>query len=263
MTWSLLHDTSFFDGEGERSAYYVGPDRGPDGYFHVIWVWRETPSAATNNTLSYARSPDLLHWEDSNGNPIVLPITRARGEVVDPVPEFGGMLNGQTRLGFDAANAPMIAYYRNDTNGDTQIMLARKVGSEWRIQQVSDWSGSRQDLDRTGSLGVPIGIADDPFVAADGTIRVRARRDGRAIEFVIDPASGRTLSSGPYQAAPEAVTGFEDIPGLPLNVRRAEGVPASGPDDFYLTWQANPAFQDRARPDIPPPSILRLHRIPR
>lgn len=263
MSWSLLHDQPFYDGEGERSAYYIGPDRGPDGRFHMIWVWRETPSAATNNNLSYARSPDLIHWEDSNGKPITLPITRSRGEIVDPVPEFGGMLNGQTKLGFDADKAPMISYYRNDADGNTQIMLARKSGKGWRILQVSDWTNSRQDLDRTGSLGVSIHVPDSPYIADDDTIRVRARRDGKAIEFVVDPKSGRTLSSGDYSAAPAVISGFEDIAGVPLNVRRAEGVPDDSPYDFYLTWQANSAFQDRARPDIPPPSTLRLHRIER
>ena len=262
--WSLLHEGAFFEGEGERSAYYVGPDKGPDGRFHMIWVWRETPSAATNNNLSYARSADLLNWEDSNGNPIVLPITRARGEIVDPVPVGGGMLNGQTRLGFDAENRPMISYYKNDKNGDTQIMLARKAGKGWKVYQVSNWTGTKQNLDRGGSLsGNTISVPESPYVADDGTIRVRAGREGKPIEFVVDEASGKTLSSGSYRSAPSVISGFQDIPGLPLQVRKAEGVPPDSPFDFYLSWQANQANQDQARADIPPPSTLRLHKVPR
>lgn len=264
MKWSYLHDSSFFEGEGERSAYYVGPDKGPDGLFHMIWVWRETPSAATNNNLSYLRSRDLLNWEDSNGKPVSLPITLANGEIVDPVPVGGGMLNGQTRLGFDASNAPMISYYKNDAKGDTQIMLARKAGKGWKIQQVSNWTETKQNLDRGGSLaGNVISVPQSPFVASDGTIRVRAGHKGESVEFVVDPVSGKTIRVGSYEAAPAVISGFEDIPDLPLNVRKAEGVPADSAYDFYLSWQANTANQDQARADIPPPSTLRLHKIPR
>jgi alpha-L-rhamnosidase len=63
-----LFDGPLLDGEGERSAYSSGPQRGPDGRFHLLWMWRETPDAMTNHTLSYARSRDLIHWETSSGN---------------------------------------------------------------------------------------------------------------------------------------------------------------------------------------------------
>ena len=33
---------------------------GPDGWWHMVWVWRDTPDAATNHDLSYARSRDLV-----------------------------------------------------------------------------------------------------------------------------------------------------------------------------------------------------------
>ncbi|WP_296721601.1 BNR repeat-containing protein [Erythrobacter sp.] len=263
-TWSLLHGAAFFDGEGERSAYYIGPDRGPDGRFHMVWVWRDTPSAATNNNVSYARSPDLLTWEDSNGKPLSLPITLANGEIVDPVPVGAGLLNGHQRLGFDAAGAPMISYFKNDANGDTQIMLARKSGDSWTVQQISDWTGIKQDLDRGGSLpGNALSVREGPFVAADGTIRVRATLRSKPIEFIVDPVSGKTTGTGTFSSAPAVISGYKDIPGIPLNVRKAEGAPADSAYDYYLSWQAENANQDQARPDIPPPSTLRLHKIKR
>jgi hypothetical protein len=84
--WSRMHGGGpFVDGEGERNGYFEGPDLGPDGLFHMIWVWRETPSANTNHDLSYARSKDLENWETSDGKPISLPITLAKAEIVDPV----------------------------------------------------------------------------------------------------------------------------------------------------------------------------------
>lgn len=55
-SWSRFLDSPLFDGEGERNAYPQGPARGPDGFFHVVWVWRDTPDCATNHHLSHARS---------------------------------------------------------------------------------------------------------------------------------------------------------------------------------------------------------------
>ena len=262
-SWALLHDKQFFDGEGERGAYYIGPQEGPDGLFHMVWVWRETPSAATNNNLSYVRSADLVNWEDSNGNPVALPIIRSTGEVVDAVPPFGGILNGQKKLGFDANGLPMISYYKHDANGDTQIMLARKSGEGWSIHQISDWTGSKQFLDRGGSLNVSILVPDAPYVANDGTIRVRARRDGNFIEFTVNPRTNALIETGSYTPTPPLIAGFQDNPELTQYVVRAEGVPADSAHDFYLSWEANPPNQDQARGDVPPPSTLRLHKIPR
>lgn len=263
MTWSLLHDGQIFDGEDERGAYYHGPVRGPDGLFHTIWVWRETPSAATNNNLSYVRSRDLENWEDSNGNPVALPIIRSTGEIVDPIPTFSGLLNGQKRLGFDADGLPMISYYKHDANGNTQIMLARKEGEGWGIYQITDWTDSSQNLDRGGSLTVDIYVQDAPFVADDGTIRVRAIRDGEAFEYTVDPETTRTVGIGTYDDVPSVIRGFQENPDLVQYVRKAEGVPEDGAYDFYLSWEAYPSNQDQARGNIPQPSTLRIHKIPR
>ena len=262
-SWSLLHDKQFFDGEDERGAYYIGPQLGPDGLFHMIWVWRETPSAATNNNLSYVRSPDLVNWEDSTGKPVTLPLIRSTGEIVDPVPTFGGMLNGQKRLGFDPAGLPMISYYKHDAKGDTQIMLARKVGKGWKSYQLTDWTDSDQNLDRGGSLSVNILVQQEPYVAEDGTIRVRAIRDGDAFEYVVDPVTNAVKRVGSYDPVPPVIKGYQNNPELTQYVVKAEGVPDDASHDFYLSWEANPSNQDQARGDIPPASTLRLHKIPR
>ncbi len=262
-TWRLLHDKEFFNGEGERGAYYEGPHLGPDGLFHMIWVWRETPSAATNNNLSYVRSPDLINWEDSNGEPVQLPLIRSTGEIVDPIPTFAGLLNGQKKLGFDADDLPMISYYKHDSAGDTQIMLARKSGKGWTTHQISDWTDSKQDLDRGGSLSVSVLVPQKPFMAEDGTIRVRVMRDGNAIEFTVDPNSNKRVETGSYEPFPSAIADFQDNPELRQYVVQAQGVAEDASHDFYLSWEANPTNQDQARGDIPAPSTLRLHKVPR
>ncbi len=57
-----VSDRPLFDGLGEMNAYQSGPARGPDGKYHVVWVWRDTPHCETNHDLSYAVSEDLTHW---------------------------------------------------------------------------------------------------------------------------------------------------------------------------------------------------------
>lgn len=153
QTWSRLHDNQFLDGQGLMSGYFEGPTLGPDGMFHLIWVWRNTPNAATNHSLSYARSVDLINWENSSGEPIKLPLTLEQTEIVDPVPVKGGMINGNVKIGFDQQNRPIISYHKYDTAGNTQIFVARREKSGWRSQQVSNWDNFRWDFGGHGSLG--------------------------------------------------------------------------------------------------------------
>jgi hypothetical protein len=96
-TWRRLLNAPFTDGQGLRNAYPVGPVLGPDAFWHMVWVWRETPDAETNHDLSYARSRDLVQWQTAAGTNLTLPITLATGDIVDPVPVTGGTINNNTR----------------------------------------------------------------------------------------------------------------------------------------------------------------------
>ena len=137
--WSRLLDTPLFDGEGKMNAYFVGPNLGPDDYFHVAWVWRDTPDAATNHDLSYARSPDLIHWEKSNGEPYELPITLGTGEIVDDVPARGGLLNSRVAMAFDRDKRVVITYTKYDEKGSLQIWNARLEENGWNKVSATDW----------------------------------------------------------------------------------------------------------------------------
>ena len=70
--WRRLLDRPLTDGQGKMNAYMSGPTRGPDGLFHLCWVWRDTPDCRTNHDPSYARSRDLMRWETVDGAPIEL-----------------------------------------------------------------------------------------------------------------------------------------------------------------------------------------------
>ncbi|WP_395344413.1 BNR repeat-containing protein [Ningiella sp. W23] len=270
-TWSRLHSNQFLDGEGKMSAYFEGPIYGPDGNFHLIWVWRNTPDASTNHSLSYARSPDLVSWEDSNGQAIELPLTLDKTEVVDPVPPKGGMINNNVKIGFDQKKRQVISYHKYDENGNTQMFVARKEGSEWRSVQISDWKDFRWDFGGGGSLGrFPI----QPFapeVIDEGTIGVLVRRDDNIIRFLLDANSLETLDTeSAYLYPPE----IESIAGesnrnifasteleLELSVFKGRGDKGPKGEDYYLSWYGQPGNRDRAHVYISDPSVLLLHEV--
>lgn len=157
-TWTRLLDEPLLDGQGDMNAYIHGPVLGPDQYYHLVWVWRDTPDASTNHHLSYARSKDLVHWEQSDGSPQPLPITLANGEVIDPVPPQGGMINGNTIIGFDPEGDVVVSYHKFDENGYTQIYNARRESDGWKTYPATDWR-FRWDFGGRGSLSARVTLA--------------------------------------------------------------------------------------------------------
>ena len=109
--WRRFLDSPLTDGEGRNNAYFHGPVRGPDGWYHLTWVWRASGDAATCHDLSYARSRDLKHWETGGGRLLSLPIRLKDADIVDAVPQHGGMINGNTTIGFDASGRVTVSYH--------------------------------------------------------------------------------------------------------------------------------------------------------
>lgn len=139
-TWTRFIDKPMIDGKGLRNAYMRGPEWGPDGYYHLIWVWRESPDCSTNNTFSYARSKDLVHWENVDGQPVSSPLTiDDESLAVDPSPVHTGMLNGVQRIGFDSKHRPVFAYMKYDTEGNSQLFLRKRVKGAWKEQMITNW----------------------------------------------------------------------------------------------------------------------------
>ncbi len=160
-----LTDEPLFDGLGLMSAYPRGPLLGPDGYFHLIWFWRDTPGCETNHDLSYVRSRDLVRWESIDGRRTPLPITpETVHTTVDPVPPLGGAINGGAQLFFGPENQPMIAYMKYDSAGNSQIFLANFTGETWISRQISRWD-YRWNFSGPGSIEFEIkvgqGYTDD------------------------------------------------------------------------------------------------------
>lgn len=270
QAWSRLHDNVFLNGEGKMNGYFEGPTLGPDGFFHLIWVWRNTPNAATNHDLSYAKSEDLVNWFNSNGEPLSLPITLAQAEVIAPVPPFGGMINGNVKLGFDHNGQPLVTYHRYDENGDTQMYVARKDGKTWESTQISDWKGFRWDFSGGGSLGRFKVKPQSPTVYDDKHISVIVRKNDDVMRFILDKDSLNTVKIEPADLYPTQLKSktekanrhmFKDNK-IVMEHHVFKGVgEANNSKQYYLSWQSQPGNRDRAHSYITQPSVLLLHEI--
>jgi hypothetical protein len=266
QTWSRLLDTPLFDGEGKRNAYPAGPDRGPDGWFHVHWVWRDTPDCATNSHLSYARSRDLIHWESAFGGKIELPIRYDQAAlVVDPIPSGGGIINGGHRMEFDSAGKPVFAYHKSDRAGNMQIYAARPQGGEWQHRALTNWQHPVRFSGHGSMPFIGIGIAGFEQPRPDVfTVSYNHQDYGRgALSF-----NARTLEllDKPVRLLPglprELQKIASDMPGM--EIRRAGDLGTCGTPGvrYLLQWETLGPNRDRPRqPPLPAPSTLRLHKI--
>jgi BNR repeat-containing family member len=259
--WRRLLNAPFTDGQGARNAYPVGPVLGPDGWWHMVWVWRDSPNAETNHDLSYARSRDLVSWQTAAGQALTLPITLATSDIVDPVPVNGGMINNNTKVGFDAQNRPIVAYHKFDTAGNTQLYNARFESGRWVTHKTSSWT-TRWAFSGGGTLVFEIQV-EPAKVDAAGMLTQRwyHARNGGWGAFALDPttlASTATLGrSLPYPVSLETVQ--STTAGMGVRWAEDSGV---GPDAnvlYMLRWETLDSNRDMPRSPIPPATRLRLY----
>jgi BNR repeat-containing family member len=260
-TWRRLLNAPFTDGQGQRNAYPVGPVLGPDAFWHMVWVWRETPDAETNHDLSYARSRDLVQWQTAAGANLTLPITLATGDIVDPVPVNGGMINNNTKVGFDAQNRPIVAYHKFDSAGNTQLYNARFENGKWVPHKTSSWT-YRWAFSGQGTLVFEIQVEPVKVDAAGNlTQRWYHAQYGGWNAFALDPTTlaattmlGRSL---PYPVSLETVE--STTAGMHVRWQDDSG---AGPDPtilYMLRWETLDSNRDMPRSPIPPPTRLRLY----
>ncbi len=260
-TWRRLINTPLTDGEGLRNAYPVGPTLGPDGWWHLVYVWRETPDASSNHDLSYAKSRDLVNWQTGTGKALTLPITLGTSDIVDPVPQNGGIINNNTKVGFDSQNRPVVGYHKYDPAGNTQLYNARVEGGRWVTHKTSNWT-TRWTIGGGGTLIFQIQL-DGVRVGPGGALTqvwYHAQNGGWSA-FQLDETTlasvailGRTL---PYPAALERV----ESAAAGMGVKWASDSGA-GPDPsitYMLRWETLPENQDQPRPIIPAATRLRLY----
>ena len=123
-----------------------------DGWYHVYWVWRETPDCSTNHDLSYMKSPDLKNWYNAFGEGIELPATWDKSLlIVDPIPPKGGIINLAAKLLLDENNKPVFVYHKYDTAGNLQFYTARTADNSWVYDQITKWD-HRWEFSGYGSI---------------------------------------------------------------------------------------------------------------
>jgi hypothetical protein len=265
-TWKRLLDQPLIDGEGDRNAYMIGPQKGPDGYYHLVWVWRDTYRCETNHSLSYARSKNLVDWERSDGTPIDLPITLATGEVVDPVPPGGGMINGNTRIGFDHENRVVLTYHKYDDDGNTQVYNARREADGWKRYQATDWD-YRWAFSGGGTIHFEVGVSA-VHADADGTLTQQWRNDAIGSQrWQLDPETLKGVKQVPMPESwlPE---GFgkvtSDFPGMRMKQAGDNGTSGDPDTRYVLRWETLPSNRDAARDKPwPEPVMLQLYSLAR
>jgi len=231
----------------------------------MAWVWRDTPDCATNHDLSYAKSADLARWRDSAGRELALPLTLRTGEVVDPVPPKGGLLNTNVQVGFDTRARAILTYHKYDAAGDLQVYAARREDDGWTIVQVSDWSGYRWEFGGGGTVVVEVGVgAVEPI--GDGQLLLSYRYPRGAGTWVLDepslrPIPGARAPARPAPRFPDAAWRVDAaFPGMGLRQADDAGAAEDGAT-YRLVWETLDANRDLPRPaPWPAPSVLRLVR---
>lgn len=270
-TWSALHGGApLFGNEGSVNAYFTGGKQpGPDGRFHIAYLWRDTPAAETCHDLGYLRTRDgsLDAWETIDGTPLTLPITiRHQAPSVDPSPIRQGLTNMSNALGFDARNRPILSYHKYDAAGVSQAYNARwsEASRKWEIVQASDWKGYTWAF--AGSGSIPREITLEAVEVVDGKLTQRwvhpKLGSGR---WILDGETLRpvaTLQETPEHAARAPATASTPersaAPDLERHFQWGRGKSGDASKRFALRWETLPANRGLKPDPVPPDSRLML-----
>jgi hypothetical protein len=260
-TWGRYIDVPLLDGtQWDMNAYPSSIIKGPDDWYHMHWVWRDTPVASTCHDLSYVKSPNLKDWFTAGGDSLVLPLTPVQtGAVVDPAPSSGGLINMGIRLSFDAEDRPILSYHKYDRappeTGNSQIYNARWETDHWNIVQASDWS-YRWEFDRTGSIPNEIS-AGAVTIQPDGLLRQTYNHVEYGSGFwLLDP-----LTLLPVQQGAAAAKIGRTLQDFDFYTRTtADRGAGTDPNARYvMVWQTLGPNNDQPRPEPwPEPTMLKV-----
>jgi hypothetical protein len=237
-----------------------GPLLGPDGMYHLLWVWRNTPDCATNHTLSYARSKDLLHWESIRGESTELPITLDDTHLyVDTTPVKGGLINIGIKIGFDGSGKLLIGYHKYDSSGNTQLFLARFQNGEWMNKQVTQWE-YRWDFHGFGTIANELLLEPPKPSSKKGYIvfGYHHTKYGEG-QIVADENTLESIETQPIETSyPKNVDSVHSpFPGMIVNKVFDSGNASKG-GHYLLRWETLSPNRDQQRQESLPNSLLEL-----
>ena len=260
--WKRLLDTPLTDGQGLMNAYQSQPTVMKDGWYHVYWVWRDTPDCSTNHDLSYMKSPDLIHWYNAFGEPLELPATiEKRSVIVDPIPVKGGIINLAAKLCLDEKNNPVFVYHKYDQDGNLQFYIALTENGEWMHKQITDWD-YRWEFSGNGSINTEVSIKgfnkrNDGYYEVD----YWHKKYGNGTLLLNDSfdAMGKVLK------AESLNSGFEldgSFPGLDIRTTGDLGTSSEENTSYILKWETIGRNRDRPREKPwPEASWLYLYKL--
>jgi len=260
--WSRMLDVPLTDGQGLMNAYQTQPTILKDGWYHVYWVWRDTPDCSTNHDLSYIKSPDLKNWYNAFGEALELPATIDKKMViVDPIPVKGGIINLAAKLCLDENNQAVFAYHKYDSDGNIQFYTAQIKDNKWSFKQLTNWD-YRWEFSGNGSINVEVRIKgftrrEDGFYElnywhikhGNGTILLNDQFENCG--SVVKP-----VNSGLKMEVEGKFSGLLVRTAGDLGKRKERGI------RYILKWETLDANRDRPRPKPwPGPSCLYLYKL--
>jgi peptidoglycan hydrolase-like protein with peptidoglycan-binding domain len=134
------------------------------GDIHLTWGWRETPAAATNHNLLYAKyDTSDAQWEKTDGTAYILPIDKAQAEVAATIAQSSGYANTNSNW-VDSLNHPHAAYIKNATDGRTEVFHTTWNGTAWLTTQVTDLNPSTVTTWNLGRPQILIGEDDTIYI---------------------------------------------------------------------------------------------------
>ncbi|MFY0654829.1 MAG: BNR repeat-containing protein [Cyclobacteriaceae bacterium] len=260
--WTRMLDVPLTDGQGLMNAYQTQPRVREDGWYHVYWVWRDTPDCSTNHDLSYFKSPDLKNWYDAFGNEIALPATLDKKSViVDPIPVKGGIINLAARLCLDEENKPHFAYHKYDDAGNLQFYTAHLTKDKWVYDQITDWD-YRWEFSGNGSINNEVRIkgfnrrADDNYEIGYSHIKYG---EGTMLLDKDFKKVGKVLKPEPITTRLKVEGTF---PGLLIQTTSDLGEATEANVRYMLKWETINRNRDKPREKPwPEPSQLYLYKL--
>jgi hypothetical protein len=261
-TWSRMLDVPLTDGRGLMNAYQTQAILMEDGWYHVYWVWRDTPDCSTNHDLSYMKSPDLKQWYNAFGAEIELPATLDNKLlIVDPIPPGGGIINLAAKLCLDKNESPVFVYHKYDLVGNLQLYTAQIEEGRWNHKQVTLWD-YRWEFSGNGSINTEVSLKgfhkrDDGQYEIDywhvkygnGTILLNNRFE----------SIGKVLKPEPFGSTLEIEGDFK---GLLVQTCSDLGESNEVDTRYVLKWETLNSNRDQPRPEPRPgPSRLVLYKL--
>ncbi len=267
-TWSRLLEQPLTSGCGRMNAYFFGPVSGPDGFYHLAWVWRDTGDCSTNHDLCYARSRDLRHWENVEGQPLSLPMTSESPgiTVLSTPPRNSGLINMCGNIGFDASGVPVLSFHLYNESGASRIYTLRlRPGGEHQLVPHGTWSeNERWEFSGGGSIRQMV-FCSPVRPQADGTLLLDYEFIGRSAGcWRLDPETLKTVETlAPRFACPAELRKMEQgFPGLIRNWLPDAGKSEEKGTQWFLRWESLPANRDRPHaPPLPEPTRLSVCKV--